>query len=180
MRARQAIEAGLLLASLLGSSCKGDGRPTEGAPTGAAPAPAAKPSQAVADPASDACAFFTKEIAAEVLGTDVEGAHREELLSRPGEADNCEWHAVGDPKTTVSASFTKHAYSCDTFVASMKGEFEDVQEVAIGGKPGAILHMKLLDQIGVCAPVYTVIVGGKVSDDKLKAGAEKLIARLPQ
>lgn len=166
-------------------NCKAKETPPTPAPAAsehpASDEPMTKPEPTTkAEPTDDACVFFTKEIAQQALGAEVEGPEHIALTHVDHLRDDCRWHAAGDPKARVTGTLTKHAYSRDQFVSDMKSSFPKAEILSGIGEAALLVGEGKTRQAVAFTPAFTVNVLGAVPDDKLKGALIQFIARLPQ
>jgi hypothetical protein len=132
------------------------------------------------DPTDDVCLFFTKEIAKEGLGTEVEGPTHVSLTHVEHQRDDCQWHAAGKPNIRLTGTVSKHSYARDQFVSDMKSSFPEAQELSGIGEAALLMGKGATRQAVAFTPKYTVNVLGSAEDAKLKTALIQFIARLPE
>ena len=179
-RRNQAIWPFLFLALHI-TNCKAkETQSTISPPESSKPPPASTTPKANPDPTDDACLFFTKDIAKEGLGTEVEGPSRVSLTHVEHQRDDCRWNAVGKPNVRLTGTVSKHTYSRDQFVSDTKSSFPDAQELSGIGEAAFLIGKGTTRQAVAFTPKYTVNVLGSAEDGKLKAALIQFIARLPK
>jgi hypothetical protein len=147
-------------------------------PPSSHPASAGPPAKS--DPTDDVCVFFTKEIAKQAFGADVEGPEHIALTHGDHLRDDCRWRAAGNPRARLTGTVSKHAYSRDKFVSDTKSSYPTAEVVSGIGEAAFLIGEGTYRQAVAFTPAYTVNVLGGVPDDKLKGALIQFVAGLPK
>lgn len=160
-------------------NCKAKETPSTISPPPSSPATSAE-APARSEPTDDVCVFFTKEIAQQALGAEVEGPEHVALTHLDHQRDDCRWRAAGNPRARLLGTVSKHAYSRERFVSDMKSSYPNAEILSGIGEAAFLIGDGTSRQAVAFTPAYTVNVLGAAPDDKLKGALMQFVARLPK
>jgi hypothetical protein len=169
----------LVMVVVLLVGCKGKSSPspaTKASPP-ESPAPAA-PAAGSTAPQDDACAYFTRDLAKDVLGVEVTGP--EHLQHIDGQTDSCRWTSAADKHVRVTGTISTHGYSREEFLKQNMEEFKSsAKEVGGLGEAAILLSEGSMSVLNVYLPKYTLLITSSASEDKVEAAAKKFVAAVP-